>query len=68
MLKVDKVVTVTISEEDVQTLKNICECARVHFDNSPRYAHWRTGNYDIAQWTRKELYAIGQFLNTVFEI
>jgi len=64
---IEKQVTITISGDEVQTLSNICECARVYLDQHLG-RNWRRGEYDVGQWTGKETYAIGVFIDKILDV
>ncbi len=68
MLKVEKEVTITISGNDVDTLSNICNCVRVYMGNFKLDGYnWRSGDCVVGAYSGKEAYAIGEFIDKIFE-
>jgi len=70
MIQVEKKVTITISEDDVQTLKNICHCARTYLDNRHdlyKGSFWRRGEVGVGEWSGAELSPIGRLIDVIFD-
>jgi len=63
MIKIEKEVTVTISGEDVETFRDVCNCGRIYLLNQNYKAFFPTvtGEY----YPEKAL-AISDFINKVF--
>lgn len=59
MIKIEK--TITIDGEDVQALSNICEAARIYFEQNKR----KDGYYGI--FCPEEIQLINKFLDVIWD-
>jgi hypothetical protein len=63
MIQIKKQIEIIINGEDVETLKNICELARITVDRAPYLNSEKT----ISHFDSKQTYQIENFLTKIFD-
>ncbi len=64
MIKIDKKITITISDDDANTFSNICEAARIYLSQN------KTGHGDCRSsgiFDREQFYKMEKFLDNNFD-